>query len=110
LFRQDAPAAVCRHAGGAASLLGDSYDSLALQLLGEVEAGAPLIAAKVQPAKFKPYLSAVLKVRVTVSKCSALLICGVYDPVCAYDMHVYVRSRRSSAKGSSSLLPLCYVC
>ncbi|WIA22943.1 hypothetical protein OEZ85_001312 [Tetradesmus obliquus] len=44
------------------TLLGDSYDSLALQLLGEVEAGAPLLAAKVQPAKFKPYLSAVLKV------------------------------------------------
>jgi hypothetical protein len=43
-------------------MLGDSYDSLGLQLLGEVEAGASLLAAKVQPAKFKPYLSAVLKV------------------------------------------------
>uniref|UniRef100_A0A383VSX8 Nuclear condensin complex subunit 3 C-terminal domain-containing protein n=1 Tax=Tetradesmus obliquus TaxID=3088 RepID=A0A383VSX8_TETOB len=48
-------------AGAVPTLLGDSYDSLALQLLGEVEAGAPLLAAKVQPAKFKPYLSAVLK-------------------------------------------------
>ncbi|KAF6263324.1 nuclear condensing complex subunit [Scenedesmus sp. NREL 46B-D3] len=49
-------------AGAASSLLGDSYDSLALQLLGEAEAGSTLVAAKVQPAKFKPYLSAVLKV------------------------------------------------
>jgi hypothetical protein len=59
------------HTGAASSLLGDSYDSLALQLLGEVEAGAPLIAAKVQPAKFKPYLSAVLKVSGGSSLCGS---------------------------------------
>jgi hypothetical protein len=74
LLKFKAPALMCRHAGGAASLLGDSYDSLALQLLGEVEAGAPLVAAKVQPAKFKPFLSAVLRVSVMASH---FLLCSM---------------------------------
>lgn len=76
-------AATCMHAaGGVSALLGHSYERVALQMLNDVYHELPQIAAKMQPAKLKPYLAAVLKVRLRSYKLLHARCSGVSPCMC----------------------------